>query len=150
MKEGIYTIYQVQYKITHMSEYNKPNGPLKPYVDSNGIYDNWGYASQDHFYKAMNPHIGDGNNWCPKYKKSDKELTSVFLTVGEVGWYSLKFAIRALLALRKLDALGEFDDVDYTSKKKTTAVRHEFRLVKITKSFKIEEVNMDDVIALVK
>lgn len=126
MYDGAYTFYTIQFKTSHQSEWRKPKGELRPIKGKQ-----WHYLGSDSWGKSINPKIGTGNSYRPKYKKAHEELFEIQMACDYSGWYSLKYALAALSRLVKDDAQGMYDSF-CSYKTPMAAVRHEFRLVKIT------------------
>ncbi len=142
MKDGEYVIYVVQHRRTHESVWGNPkSAPVGLPVDE----ESWAFSSFDAFGKGWEPHHGKGNDWRPVSRKSHDELHAVYHKTGHHGYFTLSYGLRALKRLHKASGEGKFDSRDsYGSSHQ--AVRHEFRLVKLTMSQKTEEVDVADVV----
>lgn len=138
MRDGTFTYYTLQHRTTHKSPWLKPDGPLEPVEEKE-----WSFSSWDFFGGVAEPWHGTGNDWRPKFKEAHDETHSVWANTGCHGWWSLKFAVKGLKRVRKADAKGKFDCFD-GYRHHEQAVRHEFRLVKVTVSKKTEEVSAED------
>lgn len=136
-RDGNYTFYYIQFRTTHESEWGKPDGPLKPVERKNPRDHEWAGTGSDYWGHSLNPHIGRGNNWRARNKKASDEMREIDMATGHCGWYTLKYALAALRRLRKDDEAGHYDSTD-NYRHKMAAVRHEFRLVKVTMSRKTE------------
>ncbi len=143
MRDGEHVIYAVQVRITHESPWQQPKDKrikCKSATDDKA----WVFASFDYFGRCWEPHIGTGNDWRPKTPKSHDELHDVQHMVGQSGYFKLEYGLRALKRLRKADDAGRFDTPGYD--RTCQAVRHEFRLVKMTMSQKTEPVDLAEIV----
>jgi hypothetical protein len=124
MIDGNFTYYTFQHRYTHKSPWLNPQGKLKKVFDQEWHNSNW-----DVFGKVAEP----WNNYKPKYPISHKETYEVYCSVGRHGWWSLKYAEKALKRLQKAQSKGRLDYKDgYNNVCQT--IRYEFRIVKITVS----------------
>ncbi len=144
LEEGKFTYFAIRSRVTHLSEHNEPNGPLRPVSECE---DGFGRPYKAEWLGMVGeytaePWAGSGNNYKPKYKNSHDELHSVWAKTGGCGWWTLRYAV---LAMRRLVKGSEAGKLDYDHQgKKTQAVRYEFRIVKITVSKLVELVNVPD------
>ncbi len=143
MQDGKHIIYAVQTRITHRSPWLRPKGKLSPADDEDD--EEWFFASFDYFGRSWEPHHGAGNDWRPISPKSHDELHDVQHLTGQSGYFRMDYALRALKRLRKADDAGKFDSQGPYGKK-SQAVRHEFRLVKITMNQKTEAVDQAEIV----
>lgn len=124
MKNGIHTYYIIEYLKAHESEWLKPDGPLKEVKDKQ-----W-HRCGDYFMYSIDP-------WNPDkyghklYRKSSDDKYKVWCDTSETGFYKLENAKRALKRLIRDDGDGIYDSVSPYGKK-CQAVRHEFRICKVT------------------
>ena len=132
MHDGIHIYYTIQARVTATSPWLKKN-PIKP-IKKKG---EWGFSSFDSFGLSMCPHIGAGNSWRPKNQKADDECGGVWSMTSSRGWWTLKYAVQALKRLRIDDFKGMYDTCD-EYRKGHQSVRHEFRIVRMTVSQKME------------
>jgi len=141
MRDGTFTFYALQHRRTHESSWGKPEGKLKKIKKK----DKWAFSSWDYFGATAEPWYGRGNDWRPKHRKSQNETHEVWSNTGGChGWWTFKYAVRALERVRKAGAKGKFDSRDNYDKP-MRAVRHEFRLVKVTMSKKTERVSLKNI-----
>lgn len=144
MKDGNYTYYTIQHRSVAESPWCKPKEPLVPVEDKN-----WSFSSFDHFGPSFDRHKGTGNDWRPVNSAASRESHDVWATTGHHGWWTLKFAVIALRHVRKDDAKGKYDCFG-PYKEHCQAIRHEFRIVKLTVSQKTEVLDMHkDVLEMV-
>lgn len=139
MKDGTFTFYTLQHRTTHRSPWLKPNEPLE-LVEDHG----WSFSSWDVFGGTAEPWHGSGNDYRPKYRVAHDETHSVWANTGWHGWWSLEYAVKGLRRVRAADAKGKFDVRD-RYRHHEQAVRHEFRLVKVTVSKKTEVLTPEEV-----
>jgi hypothetical protein len=128
MKSFNIVFYTIQHRRTHESPYGEPDGQLVP---SSG---EWAESSFDYFHEAFRP---------VRSKQANEDVLRLFAEIGANGWTSLQFAVQALRRARTLDQTGRFDSVDWTTYRKQQAVRHEFRIIRVTRSQTVEEVPID-------
>lgn len=141
MNDGTYTYYTLQHRRTHKSPWLKPKGKLKPVKD---VRDKkWDFSNWDVFGSIAEPWTGKGNDYRPKFKKAYDETHDVWAHTDHNGWWTLKFAVRGLRRVRKADAKGKFDSRSGYGHHEQ-AVRHEFRLIKITVSQTTEFISEED------
>jgi len=138
MIDGDFTFYTLQYRTTHKSPWLEPDGKLKPLKK-----EEWRLCSWDVFGRTAEPWDGKGNNYKPKHRKSYDETHAVWSCTSYHGWWSLKYAVNGLMRVREADTKGRFDSRDGYGKLHQ-AVRHEFRIVKITVSKKTEVVSCEE------
>jgi hypothetical protein len=138
MRDGTFTYYTLQHRRTHTSPWLKPQDKLKSVKDKEWDFSNW-----DVFGLTAEPWHGKGNDWRPKFKKAHNETRDCWANTGHSGWWTLKFAVRGLRRVRKADAKGKFDSRSGYGHHEQ-AVRHEFRLVKITVSQTTEGIPEED------
>lgn len=144
MQDGEYVIYTIQYKWVAQSPWLKPKEPLEPIKKKQ----DWSFVGCDAFGIGLDPHNNDARDFKFKFPKSHDELGEVHRKTGYAGWYDLKFAIKATKRLQQCDAKGKFDSFD-GYRVHCQAIRHEFRIMKITLKQKTEVLEMKDVIAAV-
>ena len=147
MIEGDHTFYYIQQRQTHKSPWLKPKGKLKCWREKNK---EWHGASWDFFGKGLAPsnlcrHACSSCYTTQRHRKAGDEAHDVWAHTGYHGWRTLKYALAALKRCRKEDAKGTFDSRD-GYKNHEQAVRHEFRLVKVTLSYHVEPVTIDDAV----
>jgi hypothetical protein len=128
MNNGEYTFYTFQQRTVAKSLWSDPNGPLFPTGSQV-----WAGLSWDYFGNAINPLVRTRYNDYIYPYHGGKEPHDVWSKTGAHGYWTRAFAVEALKRLRAADLKGEFDSRD-TYRKLNQAVRHEFRLVEITKS----------------
>lgn len=141
MNDGNFVYYTLQHRTTHKSPWLKPEGKLSLVKDDTP----WSFSSWDYFGGTAEPWHGKGNDFRPKHKEAHDETHSVWANTGYHGWWSLKYAAKGLNRVRKADAKGKFDSRDGYGHHEQ-AVRHEFRLVKMTVSQTTEEISVDEAI----
>lgn len=139
MNDGNFVYYTLQHRTTHKSPWLKPEDKLSPVKDDK----EWSFSSWDFFGGKAEPWCGKGNDYHPRYKKSHDETHAVWANTSHHGWWTLKYAVRGLRRVQKADANGKFDSRD-GYRNHNQAVRHEFRLVKMTVSQTTEEVSTED------
>ena len=130
--------YTIQYRVSAEGPWLKPKTKPKPLKKK----DDWGFASFDNF--SLNPLLRKQKRYVddPYYYKwpaAEQEVNDIWQKSGEKGWYSLKFAVRALKWVREQNALGKNDYFD-TYRNKCQSIRHEFRIVKVRYTKKINIV----------
>lgn len=135
MEDGNFVYYTLQHRRTHETTWAKPDGPLEP-VDND-----WGFSSFDSFGHVFDPWAQYG---VKKYQNSSDEIHAVWANTGMKGWWSLKYAVAALKALRKASEAGVLDDMEYGSGHLNRRVRYEFQIVKMTVAQKTEVVSIGD------
>lgn len=135
---GSHTYYAIQSRVTHLSPWCKPDGPLE-HVETGGDWGG-GPSSGDGYAE---PWAGSGNDYKPKYKKSHDEKHDVWAKTGGTGWWTLKYAVLAMRRLQKASAEGKLNYKD-SYNKETQAVRYEFRIIKVSVSKKVEHVSTED------
>ena len=136
MQDGTYTFYVLEWKTKARTKHLKPNGKLYPVEDSD-----WHYNDFD---KIAEPWSNWGRPGAhPICSKSDAERQEIeqITHLEWSGWWTLKYAIKALQRVMKADEEGKFDYFD-TYRKRTASVRHEFRVTKMTVSQKTEPVDI--------
>ena len=138
MDDGNFTYYTLQHRCTHKSPWLKPKGKLKPVDDRD-----WSFSSWDYFGGTAEPWHGRGNDHRPKYTKAHDETHEVWAHTRHHGWWSLKYAVKGLRRVQAADIKGKFDSKESYGHC-AQAVRHEFRLVKITVSHKTEEISANE------
>lgn len=131
MKPGIYTFYIIEFRTTHKSPWLKPKEKLQPIER-----DIWRECGRDSFGRSINPHIGTGNDWRPKFKAADEDFHAVAQNTGHFGWTKLDSATRALTQLRKDDAEGMYDSRDGYQHLEQ-AVRHEFQIKRMEMTYNL-------------
>lgn len=124
MMDGTFTFYRLQHRQTHESPWLKPEGKLSSVYGSQ-----WMYSSWDVFGRIAEPWEGT---------ESQNETYDVLRNTEKRGWWTLKYAQKALRRLDKAQAKGKFDSRDGYGKV-CQAKRYEFRLVK-TILVKITEI----------
>ena len=77
--------------------------------------------------------------WKPKHKKSYDETYDVWSKTDDHGWWSLKFAKKAIKRLDKAQNAGKFDTKGPYGKKHRIC-RYKFRIVKKTISLGTETI----------
>lgn len=122
--------YQIQHRRIATSPWLQPKGKISPVKDKLRERD-WGTSGKDSWGKAIDPHIGSGLDYRARNPKAHEELYQVGCRTGHEGWLTKRYALNALRLSRRLDAKGVFDSYD-GYRNHCQAVRHEFRLVKIT------------------
>jgi len=139
MQDGNFTFYVLQHRKTHESPWLEPEGELQPVEERSWVNSSWDYfgGTAEPWEK---PEHGPWD-WEPKYKESHAEIRDVMDKTGRHGWWSHKYALCGLARVRKGDEEGKFDSRDGYNKLRQ-AVRHEFRLAKITVSKKTEIVGI--------
>ena len=150
ISEGEFTYFTIQMMRTHMSPHNKPEEPLLPIsqiVDSSGRPEesHWGTISWDNYGSIAEPWAGSGNDYKPIFKTAHDETHDVWSKTGRHGWWTLKYAVLALKRMKKASEDGKMNWKDNCNRV-TQAVRHDFRLVKVTVAKKVELVSADDLI----
>lgn len=130
MKDGQHVYYTLQHRRTHESPWLKPKCSLLPIKNFN---EEWIFSSWDIFGGIAEPWHGKGNDYHPKHKEAYDETHSVWVNTNCHGWWSLKYAAKGLRRIQKADTKGKFDSYD-GYRHHNQAIRHEFRLVKITVS----------------
>jgi hypothetical protein len=144
MKDGNYIYYTIQHRSVSRSPWLKPEEPLVP-----ATIQQWCFSSWDHFGASLDPHTGTGNEWHAVDKAASNEIHTVWSLTGSNGWWTLRFAIAALKQIRKDDSKGKYDCFD-SYKNHQQAIRHEFRIMKLTVSQKTEVIDMhNDVLEVV-
>ena len=138
MDDGDFIYYTLQHRCTHKSPWLKPEGKLEPVGDKD-----WSFSSWEFFGGTAEPWHGRGNDYRPKYKEAHDETHDVWACTSHHGWWTLKYAVKGLRRVQAADAEGKFDSRD-GYKNHSQAVRHEFRLVKITTSKKTEEISANE------
>lgn len=133
MQDGHFEFYTMQCRTVSKSPWLKPNDPLVPEKKDKV----WFNPSWDVFGGSFEPWHGKGNDYRPKYRRSYEQTHDIWAKIGYHGWYDMKYALRALAQARKDDDAGKFDSRDGYGHH-NQAVRHEFRVVKITLSKKTE------------
>lgn len=128
MRDGTYTFYTIQSRITAKSPWCKPEEPLVKEPEGK----DWSFIGAA-FIDAGEPWSGTGNNYKPKYRVPHNEVRDVWSCTGYEGWWTLRYAELAIKRLRRADKQGAFDCKD-TYKKVEQAIRHAFRIVKVTVS----------------
>jgi len=140
MQDGTYTFYVLEWRGVAKSPLLNPGGKLSPVED-----DEWSYEDFD---KVAEPWYNWGNTdarpQCPKSDAERQEIEQI-TRFGWSGWWSLKYAIRALRRVMKADEKGKFDYYDGYGNHEQ-AVRHEFRVTKMTISQKTEPVDIKEVV----
>lgn len=139
MIEGDHAYFTIQHRRTHESPWLKPEGKLhksKP--------DEWHFSSFDAFHKGMTP-FDPSSKRLHKYPKESDEAHDVWAHTGNHGWWTFKYAARALKRCIKLDKAGEFDSFSGYRKRKQ-AIRREFRIVKVQISYDVTPVSVEDII----
>lgn len=150
IEDGSYTYYAIQSRVTHLSPWCEPDGPLehvsklkdcfgRPYLETGGDWS--GGPSNGDCYAE--PWEGSGNDYKPKYKESHDEKHDVWAKTGGTGWWTLNYAVLAMRRLQKASAEGKLNYKDGYNKE-TQAVRYEFRIIKISVSKKVEHVSTED------
>lgn len=139
MKDGNFTFYAIQFRVTHESPHLEPEGKLEPVEDKN-----WQYTGKDSWGYSLDPHIGTGNDWRPRNRTSSDELFNLKMATGYEGWHTFKYALAAFKRLKRDDANGKYDYTDCGNK--IRAVRHEFRIVEITMAKATKVLTVDDVL----
>lgn len=133
-KEGKHEFYTIQFRTVGKNKWLDLDSSIKP-VD----YEEWHYCS---WGQSCDPHIGTGNNWRAKNQKAHRQWHDLSMATGYHGWYDMKYAIAALKRLREDDSNGVYDSFDGYNKRHQR-VRHEFRIVKLTISMKMEAADID-------
>ena len=136
MLEGTCTFYTIQHKTTGQSPWLRPEEPIIPKLHWQG---NWVFSSFDHFGMSFDPHEGVGNNRHAVDQAASNEIHAIWSKTGHKGWRSLRHAKSALRRVRSHDNLGKYNGTD-THGNVCQAVRHEFRIVKIIISCKMDLV----------
>ena len=141
MDDGNYTFYAIQFRRTHESPWLKPKGKLSPVKKK----DTWGGVGPDSWGGSIDPHIGSGNEWRARNKRSSDQLFSLRMKTGIAGWYDLKYAIAALKRLKKDSANGKHDGSG-PYREHTQAIRYEFRINIMTMSKTTRVLTCDDIL----
>lgn len=136
MADGTYTYYTIQHRRTHESPWLKPKAPLIKAQQKD-----WHFSSFDSFGFAFEPWL----DFKPKYPKSQNETHDVWAKTSHKGWWTLKYAVRALKRARKASEEGKFDSRD-SYNTLSQAVRYEFRIVKMVVSQQTEAVSCDELL----
>ena len=148
MNDGNFRIFCIQFRVKGKSPWLKPEGKLEPTRD---LDNNWSFCGE-HFYKGMYPRKQSNfkNQYAPSalYPDEAKEFDKIRQEMGFEweGWYTIDYAIRAFKRLVALDNAGEYDYKDFTYGTKHQAVRHEYRIVKVQITKKVQPVDLMDVL----
>ena len=135
MKNGKFEYYVIQHKKTHESPWLKTKEPLVK------VRHDWAFSSWEYFGFIAEPWTGSGNDWKPKHKKSHDETYDVWNKTDERGWWTLKFAEKAVRRLEKAQKSGKFDTKGPYGKKHQVC-RYKFRIVKKIVSHNVEVVEI--------
>jgi len=101
----------------------------------------WISCGADAWGRSMNPHVGEGNNWRPKYPLADKQWYECKRQTGWNGWFNVNYALSALKRVRKDDDEGMYDAKSSYGKKEGV-IRHEFRIVKVVQVYQRDETEL--------
>ena len=141
MQDGEYVYFTIQFRTTHKTAWLKRGGPLEPVADPQ-----WGFVGSDSFGFVAEPWAGSGNGYKPQFREAYEDTRSVWAKTGaSLGWWSLKYATKAIQRLRKADAEGKFDYRDNYNQW-CQGIRHEYRLIKMTVSQKTEVVEVEELV----
>jgi len=137
MNNGKYKYYTIQLRKKAENTWCEEESPIIEIPESQR--EDWGTFSWDTFGHTAEPWHGQGNDYRPKYNKSHDETHEVWCAVGYRGWWSLKYAEKALKRLETANVLGKFDTLD-GYRNLCRKVRYEFRIVKIKVSKKTKVI----------
>jgi hypothetical protein len=145
MEPGKYTFYTLQFRTTHISKkWGNPKSKLVPNDKEHAS--SWGGCGPDSWSKALDPHSGEAHSRKPVCQESHEELYRCRMQTGVSGFFTLKYAIRALNILQELDKDGEWDTFDHAGPVRMQRRVHEFRILKVQASWQEEEITMEDLL----
>lgn len=131
MKDGTFTYYTIQHRRVAES----------PWLNSSKLHrkndEGWELSSWHYFgWVAHLPQVSVSKPLTVG-AKADREVYEVWSATGGHGWWTEKYALDALPALRQADDKGAFD-VRGPDGIARQCLRHEFRVVRITVSQKLD------------
>ena len=127
MKDGDYTYYTIQHRLTHQSKWNnstenQPNNPLLPTKNTEWTNTNW-----DSWGHIIEPWAENGKH---KFPESSDERHDVWSKTKQNGYWTLEYAKRAQYRLLDASEEGKLNSIDGYAKI-TQINRYEFRIIKI-------------------
>lgn len=141
-QDGKFVYYTIQHKTVAESPWLKPKEPLIPVPEEK---QEWHFSSFDYFGGSFDKRHNTGKKppyeWGPVNPKASDEIHNVWSKTGDKGWWTLKFAIAALKQVRQDDRNGKYNNRDSYGTLHA-AIRHKFRIVKMTVSQRTEVINL--------
>lgn len=128
MKNGIYTVYAIEFRIVGKSPWLEPEKAIIPYEEGK-----WGLCGE-HFAQSLVPWSGKGNDFKPKFPLEYEQWNRANRETDIRGWFDVGIARKAIKRVRRDSEMGAYDYRDGYGILHQ-CIKYEFRIVKIDRVF---------------